>query len=157
MKRNLYLSPDAELGGDPLDENVNDIDTSFPVLAPGVKHLTVTDATVEPTNDGLAKQLVIKLKTVNPELTIKGETQEPGFPLTARRLLEPKGRMTMHQVKTGLARLGKGLGLSVKLSEFRDNPAILVGCEGDWNVTVSKPTAEYPNPSNNVGDPVVRE
>lgn len=150
------LSPDAEGGGDPLDTNVNDIDTSFPLLPATIYELRVEKATTEPTSKG-GQQIVMKMKTTQETTSVKGDAVPAGFPLTKRIAVTETPRYTSRQIGQAIARVGKGLGVNATPREIINSPTMLEGKIATWNVTIRKATAEYPNPSNDVGDPVTRE
>ena len=139
---------------DPLDTNVNDIDTSFPVIMPGIVEMVVDSAEKTLTKDGVSEQIVMKLKTTGETRSIKGDVINAGYPLTKRMMVTPKGGMTVDMIKRGVAQVAKGLGISGTVRDIINNPAMLVGKVAPWTVVVRKPTAEYPNPANDVTNPV---
>lgn len=66
-----------------LEENLGDVETTFPVLNAGTVDFVISDAKLETTKTGNGYMLNLKLKTAIPWQTTTGATKGPGFPMRA--------------------------------------------------------------------------
>jgi hypothetical protein len=64
-----------------LEENLGDVETTFPVLQAGSIDLVISDAKLEPTKAGNGVMLNLKFKTAMPWKTTLGVEKAPGFPV----------------------------------------------------------------------------
>lgn len=64
-----------------LEENLGDVETTFPILNAGPVDLVISEAKLEPTKSGNGYMLNLKLKTAMPWQTTTGATKGPGFPM----------------------------------------------------------------------------
>jgi len=163
---------------DPLDCAAGDVDTSYPLL-PGGKTYTFNIAEVEknaatpkaegedskeipednivlPDDDPRKKwNLKIRLETTTEQRSVSGEPLDAGFPLTAHVALDTRGKdYPIAKVKKGIAQVLQavfGAKTEVPLSTLRNNPELIKDHVVECKVKISKPTAAYPNPSNNIG------
>jgi hypothetical protein len=150
-------SEGASLEADPMDTPVNDIDTSFPVLQAAIYELAIEKATVEPNRAQTGELLILRMKTLNEATSTKNESVPSGYSLTKRVAVTPTADYTPDMIKRNIARATKGLvDNTVSAKQLLASPQILDGKTGKWNVSVRKPTPEFPNPSNDVGDIVNR-
>jgi hypothetical protein len=86
IKNNNWATPDEDAvpttvvsGGtaDPLDIDVNDIKTGYPIITAGLYDM-VLEATLEDNKDKTGKNIVLKHKTTRVAKTPQGEEIEPG-------------------------------------------------------------------------------
>lgn len=163
----LLLMADAAEGVDPLDTNVNDIDTSYPRIPAKVYDLKIASAKKEPTKDGTGERLTIVLETQEEVTSTEGEPLQPGHKLThyigitelperpskdGSKTLRP---YTAQDIAKAVAPIAKAAGLAVTVRSIIDNPAQLDGKTVLTKVKVSPETNEWPE-ANRIQDFVVR-
>lgn len=161
MKRNILLSPDSIDGGDPLDTNVNDIDTSYPRLPAGLYDLKIGEVKKEPTKDHSGERLTIPMATVSEHTSTKGEPILPGLVITHYIGITPKPaaeagkrEYTNAEIAKAVAGIGKAAGLSCSVRDIINNPAQLNGRVVRCKIKIQKETDEFPE-SNRIADFVV--
>lgn len=86
-----------------LDLDLNEIDTQFPLLAPGLYELRIADSTVDDSVGGDAKLWKLTFETTQESSSVKGETLAPGLPLYHTITLTPKGKATMELILRNVA------------------------------------------------------
>lgn len=136
---------------DPLDENLNDVDLSYPLLPAALYDFMIKDVTRKSNKAGTGEILEIKLATVNTEVSTKGVEQSPGLVLTHRIGITPHEadayygkEYTIEQIKRSLASLARGAGVTCTARELLNNPAMLKGCQVRAKVSIRKETEEFP-------------
>lgn len=159
---------------DPLAVSSGDVDTSYPLLH--AKQYTMTIAKVEKVratpregNDNVPIDnnvldaedphvkwnLKIRLETTTDLVSTSGEPLAAGFPLTTYVALDPRGDdYPILKVRKGLAAVLQavyGEKNDVPLTVLRDDPESIQDKVVEVKVKIGKPTAEYPNPSNSIG------
>jgi hypothetical protein len=148
---------------DPLDVNVNDIDTSRPILPAKMYDLRVKSAKREPTkaNDG-SERLTIVLETTGPETSTRGEPVPAGHQLfhyigvTERPADGPKRAYTNADIAKGVAGISKAAGLNESPRAIIANPAVLEGKVIPTKVKINAETKEFPE-SNGVSEFIVKK
>lgn len=146
----ILLNTDAAEGVDPLNTNVNDIDTNYPLLPDSYYMFRLTDCAKVPNKAGTGDNLVVKHSLIDAAQDIKGEAVNPGFVITSYvSLTETSGGngkqpYTIDNIKKGVARIAKAAGVNATVRQIIDNPAILNGKAVRAKVTTSKETAEFP-------------
>lgn len=139
---------------DPLDTNVNDIDTSYPVLPATHYMLKIEGAKVEPTKNNDGNRLTIPFRTVEKVQDKKGNEVLPGHQIThyigvteRPEHLDEKGRTiaayTLDSIKKSIARVAKAAGVSATVRQILDNPAMLDGKIVRAKVKVNKETDQF--------------
>lgn len=152
----ILRSPDAVESADPLDTNVNDIDTSYPILPASQYQFKLEGCKREPTRDNDGERLTIPHKLTEAAQDKKGEPVAPGHQITSyigltERLGVPgKQDYTINSIKKSIARLAKAAGVNATVRAIIDNPSILDGKVVIAKVRVNKETAEFPE-SNSIG------
>lgn len=141
------MSPAQE--ADPFDTPVDQTDTSFPLLNPGIKDLEVVKA-----DKGLSKKdsnmLTFTLKTTADDIDTKGEKLQKGFPLYHRIVIDPSESRTANRICKDIALFAKACGVAGPTPrQIIDDPEILVGSVVRAKVIVTKATEEFPE-SNNI-------
>lgn len=147
--RNVDATEGA-VSADPLDTNVNDIDTNYPLLPDSHYMFRLTDCAKVPNKAGTGDNLVVKHSLIDAAQDIKGEPVNPGFVITSYvSLTETAGvngkqPYTIDNIKKGVARIAKAAGVNATVRQIIDNPTILNGKAVRAKVTTSKETAEFP-------------
>jgi hypothetical protein len=167
IRRNLYLSPDSPQGDivDPLDVNVADVNTDYPVLRAAVYPFRIEKAEIQPTKDskdkklnkgdvGYAETLVISLATtedhkdIKDNLVPKGHTLRHYIGITPKEARHENGKdiraYTNDDIKKNVAQVGKAAGISATVREIINNPAQLQGRVVRVNVGIDKETDQFP-------------
>jgi len=141
-----------------LDEDLSSVDTSMPVIKGGqILEYEVAGVTEETNKDQTGTNLIIKIKTVNPTVSTKGETINPGFPMRRTvSLVQALGRAGKQDydadsIKRMLAQFvesvegrQKGVPSAIKpLERF-------AGKHGLMKVTVVPANDQFPNESNSI-------
>lgn len=146
------LAPDSVGGSsDPLDENINDVNTDYPILPASWYVFRIDGAKKEPNRAGTGENLVVPLKLVEPAQDKKGETVSPGMVLTHRCSVTPTEKYTVDMLKKNVSRLAKAAGLICTVRDIINNPSMLDGKALKVKVKVNKETSEFPE-SNGAGD-----
>jgi len=149
LKSYIMLSPDAVGAAevDPLDQDVGGIDTSFPLLSPGLYDMEITEASVGHKKDDPSREvLTIKFVTTLDSLDVKGEILHKGYPIFYRTGLTPTEDMPAKKVATNLARILKVCGFKSGVSprQLTQDPKMVVGRVVRCKVKVQKETDDYP-------------
>lgn len=172
MKSPLSMHPNIHHiidGLDPFDTNVNDIDTSYPVIPAAIYDLKITKAEKAHTKAGNATegpfQLVLTLETTTDLKSVKGADVPAGLKLTHYIGVSEKpagtnqeGKATRARTNADIAKdiasLCKSAGVSGSVRGIIDMPAQLEGHTPRVKVTIQKETSEYPE-ANRIGGFVV--
>lgn len=142
---------------DPLDTNVNDIDTSYPVIPAGLYDLRVKSVKREPTKDGTGERLTIALELTAPTVSTTGQPINVGHQITHYVGITPKeatdGKRAYGntEIAKSLASIAKAAGILCTPRDILSNPVILEGKTVRTKVGVSKETEEF-SASNKVKD-----
>lgn len=145
------------IDNDPLNTNVDDINTDYPVLPAGHYNLRAEDCVVEPNKKGTGNNLVVPVVTMEEYRDLKGESVAPGMKITTYISLaetaggelnsatgKPKKAYTIDDIKKGVARVAKALGVQATVRQIIDNPAMLNGkVVSNQKVKVNAETAEF--------------
>lgn len=138
MKQNQILrSPD------PLDFNIEDIDTSRPRVPEGLYELIIDDPKLEKTKDGKGEMLTFVLKSTKPLTSTSGETLS-NFSLKHRMSLTPTEKFPVESVKKNLASLFKTAGMSGSGKAIINSPTMLSGKVVTAKLKIRKETSEFP-------------
>ena len=131
---------------DPLNTPLADIDTSMPLLAPGLYDMEITDAVVGPAKSNSAHStLKVTLKTTNDAPDVKGQMINKGFPIYHSIALTPSEDMSVEKIKKNVASLGQRAGIvGGTVRQLLDNPAVLKGKVVRTKIGIQKETDEYP-------------
>jgi hypothetical protein len=140
---------------DPMDTNVNDIDTSFPVLPNGIiLDLRVTKCDKTPKEDGSGETIKIELETTTTERSVKNEEIAPGFKfyryigITEKPERTEDGKKkrayTAADIAKSVAQVAKPAGLNCSPKEFIANPGMLVGKILRSKIVIEKASGRYP-------------
>ncbi len=149
---------DAADGGtdDPLDAEVNTIDTSYPVLRAKLLKLHVKESKKEPFKakqmggEVDAERIVLKLATVGIEKDTRGRDVNPGHVITHRVTVTPltnpdvgKNPYTSSDIAKNIAAVAQACGLFGSAKSFIENPVLFQGREIMANVGINKATPEF--------------
>lgn len=135
---------------DPLDTNVNDVNTDYPVLPASYYLFKLDECSKAPNKAGTGDNLIIPHKLLEPAQDIKGEPVSPGFVISQYiSLAETSGGngkqpYTTENIKKAVAKLAKAAGINATVRQIIDSPAMLNGKSVRAKVTISKETDEYP-------------
>src|SRR2546421_10633646 len=111
MNETIQTSPPPEL----LDLDLASVDTSFPVLRPGLYELVVKEASVEKTAAGDGEMLVLQLATTQPAKDVKGNTLNPGTILFHRVGLKLTDKYDHMAIVKNVARFTQALKPQVSM------------------------------------------
>src|SRR2546421_9854692 len=111
MNETIQTSPPPEL----LDLVLASVDTSFPVLQPGLYELVVKEASVEKTAAGDGEMLVVQLATTQPSRDVKGNTLNPGTVLFHRVGLKPTDKYDHLAIVKNVARVTQAMKPQVSM------------------------------------------
>lgn len=154
---------------DPLDTNVNEIDTSWPRLPAANYDLKISKAVKEQTKAQDGDRLTIVFETTTPQKSTNGETIAPGgikvshyIGVTERpaRTETRDGKEVHIEAYTGekigkaVAAVGKAARLNVTPRELINNPAQLEGKTLRCKVKNNKETDQFPE-SNKIAEFIV--
>lgn len=135
------MSDGVSVGGSLLDEDMTGVDTSMPVLAPGLCETRIKEvkAARNSANDG--DVIKIQLETVKEHQSTKGETIKAGFPIFDTIPITPTEKMSKDQVKKRLAQFMEGVNGAAGVM----NPlAQWAGKTVTVKLKIAKETPEYP-------------
>jgi len=137
--------PDQIQEHDPYDVPAGSVDTSFPRLVPNKLYpLEVIEAEVR-TNDEQRESLRIVLKTTEDAYSTTGDPVNKGFPVYHYVSLTPSDKYTHETIKKNLALIMQALGLvGMKISNFKQNPGLIVGKVVVVKLGLRKADDEYP-------------
>jgi hypothetical protein len=147
---------DAAEGVDPLDTNVNDIPTGYPLLPGGIMDLRIKSAVKEPTKKNDGERITFTLETFTETKDTKQQVVAPGWQvkhyvgITTRASEGDKRAYTNADIAKNLAEIGKSAGLNASPRDIINNPAQLDGKIVRVNLKVNKATEEF-DESNRVG------
>ena len=137
-----------------LDEDLSAVDTSMPVIrGPVTIELEIVDVTEEESKDKTGMNLVIKVKTVTPVNSTKGDIISPGFPMKKWIGLTPmvgrpgKKDYDGEMIKKSLAQFQEaveGKKSSIKPLERFKGQRVMA------KIGVQEATEKYPNESNSI-------
>lgn len=116
-----------------LSHNLDDVDTSFPVLKAGKIRVQVTDGRLDYNKAGDKLMAVFVLATTAIEQNDKGEDIQPGFKLTERIVITPSEKRDADRVDQDLKRIK--LALSTEGGDLGD-PATYINEEVDITVAI---------------------
>lgn len=142
---------------DPLDVNIEDIDTSYPILPSGLYDLKIGMVKREPTKDNTGERLTVPLTTTTNHNSVKGEMVPAGLKITHYIGLTPreghdgKRDYTIQDVRKGVASICKAAGVGGTIKTTVDNPSILDGHVVRTKIGIQKETAEYPESNRVMG------
>lgn len=186
--RNLYLSPDEQPSVDvaqldPLDTDVNQIDTSRPRLVASIYDLICSNAEIKEQKDDVpyeftnldgstgskVKMLALTFNTTQPAISTDRETINPGFGIThyitiATLPSRPKKNKPSEMAKArtkddvieDIAKLCKSAGISTSARSVIQNPAQLKNATFRCKVKIDKGNAEF-GESNRIAEFLVRK
>lgn len=137
-----------------LDEDLANVDTSIPVLRGGQVHdFDIKSVEVSDNKQGTGKNLVITLSTTSDLPSTRGDIISAGFPCYVYIGLTPavgrpdKKDYTEDDIRRALARFTLAVhGEKCAVQPIDKHIGKRVKCK----ISVTKPTAEYPNEGNNV-------
>jgi hypothetical protein len=135
---------------DPLDTNVNDIDTSYPLLPATYYMMKLEGCKVEPNSKGTGENLVLPHKTIEKAQDVKGNEVQPGLVVTRWVSLTETDKRTIDAIKKDVARIAQAFGVNATVRQIINSPASLDGKTARTKVTVKKETDEFPA-SNGIG------
>lgn len=130
-------APVAEV--DPLDTNVNDVDTSYPLLPAAYYSFKLEGCKKEQNKKGTGDNLVIPHKTVEATRDVKGQDVAPGLVITTYCSLtetaggeldakgKPKKAYTIDDIKKNVARVAKAAGVNATVRQIINSPSLLDG------------------------------
>ena len=101
-----------------LDVDLGSVDTSMPLLAPGIYELKVEKAELANTKDGQGRMLNLELSTTAPAQSNTGDDIGAGVRVFHGVLFTPKGKMTADMVKRSMGEVVQSAAMSVKLGEI---------------------------------------
>jgi len=145
----ILRCPDEAVSADPLDTNVNDVNTDYPLLPASYYLMQLDNCTKQPNKHGTGDNLVIPHKLTEAAQDTKGEPVAPGLIITQYvSLVETSGgngkqAYTIESIKKGVSRIAKAAGVNATVRQIIDNPAMLNGKQVRAKVTVSKETEEF--------------
>jgi len=132
----LASAPGAGL----LDDDLSDVDTSFPLLAEGVYDMVIKEVKLEENKAKTGNNVVIKVATTVPAKSVKGEHLNPGMVLTNYiSTVEVPGKYDRDAIKRNLATFVQATGLGGAINpmdRFKDK---IVRCK----VKVRPPEGQY--------------
>jgi len=140
-----------------IDDDLTTVDTSMPLLQPGLYDLKIVKAALGDTKDHTAKQLKLELATTQPAVSEKGEDLSPGVRVFHRIMTTPKGEITMEQIKRRLgalvqaAGMPRGTGYSNLDQWIKTLEGKLVACK----VSINAGDEQY-DPSNEIKSFIIR-
>lgn len=114
---------------DPLNEDLMSLDTSMPLVDPGIYDLKVEKVEIKLTEKDSAPMLKLELSTTAPAKGTKGETLAAGVRVFDNIMLQPTGKATADMVARRVAMLLQaavipGLG---SVPAVKANPNLLQG------------------------------
>lgn len=151
---------------DPLDTNVNEIDTSFPRLPAQLYDLKITSAKKEPTKANDGDRLTLVLENTEPAKSTTGQEIKPGeakiyhyIGVTEKPARQDdKGKTieayTNAKIAKAIAAVAKAARLNTTPGSVIQNPSQLEGAVVRCKVKVQSETAEF-GESNKIGEFVV--
>lgn len=178
--RNLYLSPDEQPSVDvatldPLDTDVNQIDTSRPRLVEGLYDLKCTKAEIKEQKEevlgveGKPKMIALTLATTVPGISTDGDTINEGFSIThyigvtelperpnKRNPEKPLRPRKNADIAEDIAKVCKSGGVSATPRSIINTPQTLVGNTFRCKVKIDKGNAEF-GESNRIAEFLVRK
>lgn len=138
-----WTGEEASGGGalDPLDMKVDDIDTSYPMIAAGLFTMTVSECKKETNEEGKDRLTIVLLTTTPTTNTKTGDTIAPGFKCSTNIYVTPTDKMTPTMVAQNVTRFCKAAGVrGVTVKDFLNNPSMAQGKNVEVKVTVGKET-----------------
>lgn len=139
----ILLSPDAAEGVDPLDTNVNDVDTSYPLIPATYYVMKIDSAKVEPNKKGTGDNILVSFKTTERCQDIKGNDVPAGLAIRQYISITETPQYDVNSIKRSVASLAQAAGVSATVREIINNPATLEGKLVRVKVKVNKETSEY--------------
>ena len=148
----ILLMPEAAEGRfvDPLDANVDDVDTSYPVLAQGNYNLRIKSAKKQPNKAQTGENLVIAFETIDSARSNKGVDIAPGFVITHYISVtprEPEGEKrgyTVEDIKKSVAELAKAAKVKGSVREIIDNAVQFEGTVVNAKVKIQPEQNGFP-------------
>lgn len=92
-----------------LDLDLNSVDTSLPLLQPGVYKLQIVDSIVEPNSAGDGHIWRLRLETTEPATGMRDEQLPARFPIFTVLSLTPKGNATQEMIARNVASVVQAL------------------------------------------------
>lgn len=132
---------------DPLAQDVGGIDTSYPLLPPGLYDMEIKDVEVAPSrNREGAETMTISFSTTADATSTKGDVLHAGFPIKYYIGLTPTPDYPAKDIAKKMAAVLKQSGFvsGVTPRQWKDNPKMVVGRILRCKVVVTKATDEYP-------------
>lgn len=103
----------------PLDTDLNQIDTSFPLAANGSVIDFSIDKVEKKQNASKVDMLAIELKSASPTTSVKGDQLLPGAIKVFHNInLAPSGKATVQMVAANIGEFAQAVGLTGTLGEF---------------------------------------
>jgi hypothetical protein len=134
---------------DPLDTNVNDINTKYPLIPAGtVTEMRIKDAKLDANKAGDGQNLVLAFETIKELMSTDNESIPPGLTISHYIPINPKhteGKQpyTLDQIKKAIAMVAQSAHMNCSVKDIITNPAILTGKVVNVKVSISKETAEF--------------
>ena len=110
----------------PLDLDLNSIDTSMPLLAPGIYDLQFAKVEPKTTKSGAA-MFSLDLVTMEPAQSQDGGQLGAGIHVFSNMNLAPSGKATWEIVLRNIAQVIQSAGLKATYGELVANPSLLQG------------------------------
>ncbi len=153
MINKLNLMADGQDGGttmaDPLDTNVHDIDTSYPVIPARHYDMQLGECVIKRNKKEDGDNLVIPHKLMEATQDIKGNAVNKGYQITSYVSCQPSQKKdgtwtTIDDVKRAVAAVAKAAGVNATVRQIITTPSLLNGKTVKANVGISKETDDYP-------------
>lgn len=140
----ILLSPDEVASADPLDTNVNDVDTSYPILPAASYSFKLDGCKVQRNKANTGDILVVPHKLNEKTQDRKGNDVFPGLTIIHRVSITETPEYTTENIKKNVARLGKAANVSATVRQIMNSPSLLDGKIVQAKVKVNKETSEFP-------------
>ena len=134
---------------DPLDCNVNDIDTSYPVIPATHYDMQLGECTLKENKKATGQNLVVPHKLMANAQDIKGNAVNKGYTITSYISIQPQEKKdgtwtTIDDVKREVAKVAKAAGVNATVKQIIMTPSLLNGKIVKANVGISKETDDFP-------------
>ena len=134
---------------DPLDENLNNVDTSYPRIPFALYDMVIKDANVGPSKKEGRQRLEFGVATTEETTSVTGDLLAAGLTIRHRVGITPHGddgdgkEYTVEQIKKSLASITQAAGVSCTARELIQNPTILNGKIVRVKIGIEKETTEF--------------
>ncbi len=159
----------STISPDPMDVAAGDIDTTFPVLKDGKYPLLITKceqvagkdtADLDDSDPNKRWNFKISLATTEPTVSTADEQLAEGFILTTYLSISPTPDYDATKVRKSLAAVLQaafGKKTTTTPRQWLNNPSLVVDSIVEAKIGHSKPTVDFPNPSNKVSSWIPRK